>query len=644
MNDLVFDFETRSKCDLRKCGAYVYASHPSTIVLCTGYSYRGKFYLIERDGDYSHFFELVKKCDRVVAHNYQFEKQIYENVLKSKPGWVPILANKWSCTMARALAYSLPRSLEALCSSLGLPLKKDMKGNRVMLKLSKPRKPSKNNPAEWFDGEEDFKILYDYCMRDVQVQTKLNEILYDLSTPEKKLWELDGKINERGIPIDLELVKKAQGFVERFIEEQNIQLAALTDGYVTSASQAAKLVSFFNLKGVSIPDMRASTVLEFLHNLPDGELKEILKIRKNVAKSSVKKLAAMVDRTGLNARARGGMVYHAASTGRWGGSGIQIQNLPRPVIKDEEQCLEDLAAWGYDSFKHHYPNVTDACSSILRGMVAAPEGKKFIVADFSAIEARMIFWLSRCSLGVDQFRKSKPIYEEMAARILNKPVEEVIKNERQLGKQAILGCGYGMGSAKFEMTCASYGMDVDKELADSAVKTYRETYAEVPTFWYALEDAAVRAVKFSPTTNVGNIKFAKRGDYLFCQLPSGRKLSYYQPKLEKVKTPWGKMKDQLTYMTTDSLTKKWVRTKTYGGKIAENVTQAVARDCMVNSIFAVEKAGYNIIFSVHDEIICEVDESFGNVSEFERLMEIAPVWGQDIPIKVEGYEGKRYRK
>lgn len=644
MNDLVFDFETRSKCDLRKCGTYVYASHPSTVVLCTGYSYRGKFYLIERDGDYSHFFELVKKCDRVVAHNYQFEKQIYENVLKSKPGWVSIPAGKWSCTMARALAYSLPRSLEALGSALGLPIKKDMKGNRVMLKLSKPRKPSKNNPDEWFEGAEDFQTLYDYCLRDVEVQTKLNEILYELSTPEKKLWLLDGVINERGIPIDLELVNKAKDFVELFIEEKNLELSVLTDGYVTSASQTAKLVSYFNRIGMSIPDMRAATVSEYLDKLPDGDLKDILKIRKNVAKSSVKKLAAMVDRTGKNARACGGMVYHAASTGRWGGSGIQIQNLPRPVIKNEEECLDDLKCWGYHSFKHKYPDVTDACSSILRGMIAAPEGKKFIVADFSAIEARMIFWLSSCSLGLTQFKRSKPIYEEMAARILKKPVDEVTKEERQLGKGAVLGAAYSMGPAKFKLTCEAQGTQVSKELSESAIKTYRETYSEVPKFWYALEDAAIRAVKYSPTTQVRNIKFAKRGDYLFCQLPSGRKLSYFQPELQKTKTPWGESKDQLTYMTTDSLTKKWVRTTTYGGKLAENVTQAAARDAMVNSIFAVEKAGYKIIFSVHDEIICEVDESFGSVTEFEKIMEIPPLWGQDIPIKVEGYEGRRYRK
>ena len=645
MNNLVIDFETRSECDLKKCGAHVYASHPTTTILCMGFSYQGGYYLW-KDGESlpAILFEAIHNADRIVAHNYMFEYWIWNIVGCDKFLFPAIPANRWDCTMSRALALSLPRSLGKLSEAIGLDVQKDMKGNRVMLKLSKPRKPTQNNPDLWHDNPEDFKILYDYCVTDVKVQTSLDKLLYRLSDNERKTWVLDFKINNRGIPVDINSVLKARSFCERYIEEQNTALQALTGGRISSAGQVAVILEFCNSYGVELTNLSKASVGEALKGeLPDV-IRNVLTIRKNLSKSSIKKLDAMFLRSSNDNRIRGGLVYHAASTGRWGGSGIQIQNFPRPTIENPQGALDYLNANDYDTFVSKYPDVLEVISSCLRYFVKAPEGKEFVVSDFSAIEARVVFWLAKSKLGMDQFASGRDIYVEMAARILSKRVDQVTKDERQLGKQAILGCGYGMGHKKFKITCENYGMGISAELAKKAVETYRSTYLDIPKFWYGVEEAAVKAVRTDQVAIYNNIKFKVIGAYLFCQLPSGRKLAYRQPLLKEIDTPWGNRRDRLTFLGVDSLTKKWIRQDTYGGKLVENITQACARDIMVNSMLNIEAQGHNIIFTVHDELVCETPVGGIVGKEFDETMAQRPEWAQDLPLKVETYLSDRYKK
>lgn len=647
LNNLVIDFETRSECDLKKCGGYIYASHPSTTILCMGFSYQGKKYLWkENESLPPELFKFIGECDFVVSHNYMFEYYIWNIVGKNKFLFPDIPFHKWDCTLSRACAYALPRGLEMLGGALGLPVEKDMKGNRVMLKLSKPRKPSKLNKDLYCNDPADFEILYNYCLKDIEVQTLVDEKLYTLSEKEKKVWALDFKINDRGIPVDIDSVKIALSYADRFSLEQNKLLSAITKGAISSSGQSAATLGYFYMHGFDdLSSLTASDVkkaLESGENLPDN-IKQILEIRQKLAKSSVRKLQAMLYRVADDGRIRGGLVYHGATTGRWAGAGIQIQNFPRPTIDEPEQVIEDLQL-GFDAFYEKYPDMLGAISSALRYFIRAPEGKELVVSDFAAIEARAVFWLAESALGTMQLAQGRDIYKEMAARILKKPVEGITKDERQLGKQAILGAGFGMGASKFKITCEGYGMDISDDMAEKAVKAYRETYEDIPAFWYGVENAAVAAIKTGQLTTYKKVKFKVIGDYLFCQLPSGRKLSYYKPKLQKTATPWGAEKDQMTFMGVDSFTKKWTRQSTYGGKLVENITQAVARDIMVNSMENVEALGWHVIFTVHDELVCEVDKDSVTVEEFDKQMSAVPSWAIDLPLKVETYISKRYKK
>lgn len=646
MMNLVFDFETRSEIDLRKVGAYVYASHPSTTILCMGFKYAGKSYLWkENDSLPPELYEAIANCEKVVAHNYQFEYYIWHLVGVRKFLFPEIPFEKWDCTQSRACAYALPRSLEMLGQAIGLDVQKDMKAQRVMLKLSKPRKESKHNKEKFFNDPKDFEILHDYCLKDVEVTDQIDKKIFTLSKEEKEVWALDFKINNRGIPVDVENAKKAIEFSNKFIDEQNEKLKTITRGALSSAGQVAKILEYCNFFGADLPTLSASEVAKALNGetVLSDQVRAVLEIRQNLAKSSVKKLQAIVNRCADDGTIKGGLVYHGATTGRWAGAGIQIQNFPRPLIDNYEEVIDDLDL-GYDAFVEKYPNVLGAISSALRCFICAPEGQEFIVSDFSAIEARMVFWLAESSLGLTQLAQGRDIYKEMAARIYGKKVEQISKDERQLGKQAILGCGYGMGPNKFQMTCEGYGMEVSENMAQKAVKIYRETYEDIPKFWYGLEDAAIRAVKTKQLTAYKKLKFKVIGEHLFCQLPSGRKLSYYAPKLQKTKTPWGAEKDQLTFMGVDSFTKKWVRQSTYGGKLVENVTQAAARDVMVNSMINVEAAKIPVVFTVHDELVCQVSNNEIQIEDFDQLMMKKPSWALDLPVKVETYISKRYKK
>lgn len=644
-NDLVIDFETRSECDLKKCGTYVYASHVSTSILCLGYSYKDELCLWDCKGEFPEALrKAIVEADKIVAHNYQFEYWIWNITGVNKYNFPFIPIERWDCTSARATAYSLPKSLEKLSEALELPIKKDMKGNRVMLKLSKPRKATKNNSDKWHDDKEDFDTLYKYCLKDVEVQTLINKKIYNLSDSEKEVWRLDFEINQRGIPIDIPLVIKARDFCNIFIKSQNEKLRELTNGEVNSTGQLNVFREYCKKRGIDLPDLSIATVNEALQWDLTPDIKMMLEIRKSLAKSSIKKLEAMINRTASDNKIRGGLVYHGASTGRWAGSGIQIQNFPRPLIENPEECLDFLKDNTYEDFIIKYPDVLAAISSCLRYFITASEGKEFIVSDFSAIEARMIFYLAECEKGLSAFREGRDIYKEMASRIFKKETKDITKDERQLGKQAILGASYSMGASKFKMTCEGYGMNVSNELAELAIKTYRDTYKEIPSFWYGIENAAIDAVKTHNMTFYKNVRFKVINNCLFCQLPSGRKLAYNAPKLKKISTPWGAEKDQLTFLGVDSLTKKWVRQSTYGGKLVENITQASARDVMVNSMLNVEKNNYPVVFTVHDELVCEVEQNKTDIEGFNNVMSASPKWAFGLPLNVDTYISKRYKK
>lgn len=372
----------------------------------------------------------------------------------------------------------------------------------------------------------------------------------------------------------------------------------------------------------------------------------MLLARAAVGKSSTAKIAAMQARSNHDGRIRGTLIYHGATTGRWTGRGIQPQNLPRAEVEDVDACLAD-ALGDHDAFGLLWGDAFGAAAGCLRGLLVARQGHVLVAADYAQIEARVLLWLAQ-DPGLRLFADGSDIYREMASRIYDKPVGEITKAERQVGKQAVLGLGYGMGVQKFHDTCQKEGIHLAANLEERTVQTYRATFAKVKSYWYAVEDAAVGAVRQpgTITTVRGRVKFRHDGTHLWARLPSGRKLCYPFAEVGDRQTPWGETRAAVTFMAEEQQSRKWVRTDTYGGKLVENLTQAAARDLCATATVQAEAAGLPPVLLCHDEIVCEVPAADGEAA-LQRLIGIMtalPAWAEGIPIKAEGWTGWRYRK
>ena len=681
------DFETRSACDI-KAGAWRYSRDDSTEVLCFAYRIDGgpikiwSPFMSDFDGSKipDDLRIAIGKGAIIKAWNSFFEFSIWNNVLSSFPGFMKLPLSRFMDTAAKAAALALPRNLEDGAKALGLPIEKDMSGRRLMLKMSKPRKAKKDEKKKiledeniialddggflhdihdqkfylWHEEPSDIIRLFEYCKTDVEVESAVASRIEALpwNTSERALWLRDQEINLRGVPIDIDLVGKALGFLSRYFKELTSELIEITGGRVTTAGQRARILKWLEDHDVILEGLTKDHVDEALKDefLPDN-VKRVLEIRKLLGKTSTKKLESMlkcVDHA--DGRVRGTLLYHGALTGRWSGRLIQPQNFPRGSLKDDEvaTAFELLNRGGYDNFRKHYPDLLDAISSMLRGFIKAKKGKEFIAADYSSIESRALFWLASEEVGLQVYKTHGKIYEDMAGTIYNKTIDQIGKGsfERQLGKQAVLGCGYGMGGDKFQITCEGYGMDVSKDLAKFTVSAFRAKYPKVVAFWRELENAAVMACKnpgkaYPAGTHIA-FKMAK--GFLWARLPSGRLLAYYKPRLKTRETPWGEKRMQVTYMGLNSQTRRWERQSTYGGKLCENATQAVARDLMADAIVRLEENNYPVIMTVHDEVVSEVPEGFGTVNEFELILNTLSPWASGLPVESEGWRGRRFKK
>lgn len=649
------DFETFSKIDIRM-GPWRYTEDKSTEILTLSFKVGLSSVARWRPGlpipkwVKNRVWELFGEgC--VIAHNAMFEKAVWRNILVKRFGWPDIPDEFWSCSAAKCAAHALPRDLEQACLVMDTTVKKDMAGKRSMLKLSKPRKPTKNNPEIRYTRAmypDDFAVLDDYCDTDVLSEACLNEQIRDLSTKERKIWLLDQKINASGVYIDAEAVRGAIKIIESYEMACGLELAALSENEFDSVTQLFAIKAWLEGKGYPVASLDKAAVEELLtrESLPN-DVRRVLELRQSLGKTSTKKLGAMLGAICADGRVKDLLMYHGASTGRWTGKNIQVQNFPRTKVKDLEEKIAALRT-GKLSKVRKYGDPMHLISSCLRGMLMAAPGHRVFAADYAAIEARGVCWLSGQESTLKRFRRGEDVYRVMAAIIYGIHLDEVDGGApdgpmRQLGKQAILGCGYGMGPPKFQATCEGYKMAVDLALAEKAVGAYRETNEEVVRFWYAQERAAKAAVKTRRMITCGPIRWAVIGRFLYCRLPSGRCLAYPYPKVEMGKTPWGEEREQLSYRTMNNKN-QWVRERTYGGKITENITQAVCRDVMAEAMLRLDAAGYRILFTVHDEIVCEAPEDFGSLEEFMALLTEVPVWAEGFPIKAEGWVGPRYRK
>lgn len=650
------DFETRSTVDIWEVGAWAYAAHPSTEILCMAYGVDGGPIKILTRDDFlmapnlglpcDDLYEAIRKGSLMSSFNSFFEQCIYANIMVKNYGFPRVPIKQWRCVMAKALARALPRNLLDCGKALNADPIKDEKGKRVMLKLCKP-----NSKGEWNEDPEDFQKLYDYCMDDVAAETAVDQLLPDLIPSEQTIWFLDQLINQRGIYVDTDAIKKALEYVEVFSEDLNDVVWDASGGNLDSVTRRMATLEWCQQQGVNIKSYTKSTVGETLRqNIPDN-VRTVLEAKLQLGKTSVQKYQAMANSMDESGCIRDLLIYHGASTGRWAGKLIQLHNLPKGSIDDVETAVTLLKNEALSDFKLFYPDVMGTLSSCIRGMIVAAQGQDLLVADYSAIEARVVMWLADEQFGLNQFReydqgKGEEPYAIMSKLIYNDEV--VTKARRQLGKASVLGCGFGMGPDKFLATCSSWGIPIDESLAKKAVETYRQTYRGVQRLWYNQENAAMSCVSQQQDFDCGKIRWHLDNDVLLARLPSGRSLAYNNPTIDYVDTPWGERKLALHFMglmkVQGTTSTKWVRQHTYGGKLVENLTQAVARDILAAAMLRAEIKLYPVAFSVHDEIIAQVPEGMGSLEEFEQILCERPAWALDCPIVAHGFKTKRYRK
>lgn len=671
MIKLTIDFETRSEADLKSMGATAYAMHPSTEVICLAMKLNGEDPSVWMPEKFRKmldpFHELplmnsdtvrfaIEQADVIEAHNAAFEHAIWKYTMPKYGFTEELPLEKLRCSAAKAASHGLPRDLDSVCRVLGVDQLKDSDGSRLMLRMCKPRKPRKAemladpdyaSKVFWHEEPGDLVRLAEYCMQDVRAEEAASEALSDLSPEEQELWLRDLRINDRGIPVDVEACAGAVDCIERHSADLLEEFSRITG--LSSPKQVGATLQWLQERKVLIFGLDKHSVSSAFDFTEEGEeARRVLEIRQSLSKSSTAKYESFLAVASVpDHRARGCFMYHGAATGRWTGRLLQPQNFPRGTFKDAEGAVELFRAGDLDGVKLFYGDPMEAASSCLRSMICAPDGKDFICADYSSIEGRVLAWLADEQSALDVYREGRDPYRVAAAAIYHCGYDDIPKSDprRQIGKVAELALGYQGGRRAFDAMAENYGVDLPEREVKEIVSNWRDSRPKTVQLWRELEHCAVCAVtNRGQAYTYGKLSFKANNRYLAMLLPSGRVVYYANPRLETKTTPWGEEKSVVVYDTVDSVTRKWGPAHLYGGLITENATQAVARDLLANGLRNVEDAGYPVVLHVHDEAMSEVPTDFGSVEEYEQLMCQLPPWAEDLPLKAEGWRGKRYKK
>jgi DNA polymerase bacteriophage-type len=689
-------------------GAAVYTQHPDAEVLSLAYDLKDGQGIRTwvPFGDYDAPYELFRYLANgglLEAFNVSFEKWVWENICVPKYGWPSLIPYypQLRCAQAKARAFALPGSLDAVGKVLNIVNKKDADGKRLLNKFSIPQKPSKKQPnlrIHPHNDEADFAKLINYNCRDIEAEAEVSSLVPDLSPDELKFWQCDQAINKRGVQMDIEAIESCITIVEQAHLKYNDELAKLTDGQVTSASEISKLQNYIlsycdnnqidiNFDSLS-KDSIKKLVAEYGSWLPMN-IRRALEIRLMLGSAAVKKPYAMQRQATREGRLHDLFLYHAARTGRATGAGPQPQNLPNhgpdvflcecgkyfgvskqacPWCGDAsavsrtkmewgsyvaEQAIETINSRCLAAVEYYWGDALPTVLGSLRGLFIAAPGKRLISSDYSAIEAVVLAMLAKEQWRIDIFRTHGKIYEASASKITGIPLSEIlnfyeINNKRhhpsrKLGKVAELASGYqgGLG-AWIKFKALEQGMTEDE--IQVAVKKWRAANPAIVNFWYGIERAAKSAVLQRGEHSYNGITYFMIGTVLYCRLPSGRCIVYHDARLEA-----GKYGDQIVYngwnTNPDNGPIGWIKIHSYGGKLTENIVQAVARDILAHAIVNLEKSGYPVVLHIHDEIVSEVHQGVGSVMQFEQIMSKMPSWASDWPIYARGgWEGHRYRK
>lgn len=651
MSTLSIDIETYSSVDLKSSGVYAYAASPDFEILLLAYACNNEpVKIIDiAGGEKVPDMVLAALTNPLIiktAYNANFERTCLAAYFKMQ-----MPPEQWRCTAIHAAILGMPPTLGAVAQVLGFPEDKQKMGigSSLIRYFCIPCKPTKTNGERTRNlpqhDPEKWKTFKDYCIRDVEVERAIREKLSRFPVPanEQALWELDQKINDRGIRVDRELVKKAiicdKQYTERLMDE------AITLTGLDNPKSVAQLKDWlYEAEGEEIESLDKKSIPKLLDKTESETTKRVLVLRQEMSKTSVKKYSAMLHSIGTDDRIRGLLQFYGANrTGRWAGRLVQVQNLPQNKLPDLALARQLVKKGEFDTLEILFGSPAFVLSQLVRTAFIPDTGHRFIVADFSAIEARVIAWLAGEKWRMDVFNTHGKIYEASAAQMFHVPVESVTKGNplRQKGKIAELALGYQGGKGAL-ITMGALDMGLSEDELPDLVAAWRDANPNIVKLWYLFEEAAIRAVRGKTTVPLQlGVEFSYENGILFMRLPSGRRLAYIRPRLE-MNEKFGK--EGLTYEGVDQTTKNWGRLNTYGGKLVENCVQAIARDCLAVAMQRLDEARYEIVMHVHDEVILNVPNGQSSPEEVAEIMGRPIEWATGLPLRAEAFETEFYKK
>lgn len=680
------DFETFCKLSVKKSGPSRYAEDDSCRPICLGYAIDDGPVRVWVDRDHLALpdgFDLLASVDIVVcsgiptdlqdaivsgaelwAHNAEFDLVIWDRFYPKIP------VNRWRDSMAVAATYALPLSLDGATSAIKSAHRKDPRGNYLINQLCKPKKPTKKNPSTRRLPDEFpllFVDLFEYCAADVEAMRALVQKMPDdrLVPFEQEVWELSVTSNLRGLPVELNEIEKMIAAIHDYESQCKNEIVALTRGEVKTVNQRDKVIKWCASRGVKIPNTQQKTIDDLVKKggLPD-DVARLFYLRRQVGRVSTKKFVAIRDRVCRDGTVKNNVVYWGAGPGRFAGRGFQVQNLPRLSTVEKDKVSKtnpdafDIATErafsalddGIDAVEMLYTDFMTYASGMIRGTIKAPDGYEFMSGDYSSIENRLTLWCGGEEEGLEDFRRGRDQYKVFASRHHGVRYEDVSYQQRVDAKAIVLGCGFGMGWEKFMATCEAKGTPVTEEKAREGVDAYRKIYPGVPSFWYGCADAAKDAIRkqgytFKYRSKFMTLAFRCENNWLKMCLPSGRCIRYYRPMLQMKPAPWNPNTkiETITHMGLN-MKKQWVRVKLIPGRIAENAVQGIGRDILVVGMIRAEQAGYDVVTTLHDEVLSLVRRGFGSLEEFCKIICPELPWLRDFPLVAEGWRGRRFRK
>ena len=650
MSILSIDIETYSDQDIKKVGAYRYVDTLEFEILLFAYAYDDEpVKIIDLAMGETIPDKIIKDLHNPNVIKSAFNANFERTALGEYFGYMS--PDQWRCTMIKALTIGLPGSLDMVGKALHLPEDKQKlaTGKRLIQYFCKPCKPTKANGGRTRNlpehDLEKWELFKEYCIRDVESERDIRKKLDKFITTknEQDLWTLDQIINDRGVNTDITVIERAIKMSNDYTATLLARAKELTG--LENPNSLAQLKKWIGDKtGQVVESITKDTIPGLIEAAGDNlEVKEMLELRQLMGKTSVKKYETMLRSRGSDGRIRGILQFYGANrTGRWAGRLVQVQNLPQNHIEDLEDARNYLKAGDMEAIDLFYDSIPDTLSQLIRTAFIPTEGNRFIVADFSAIEARVIAWYAKEKWRQDVFANNGDIYCASASKMFKVPVVKhgVNGHLRQKGKIAELALGYG-GAGGAIRAFDKAGSIPDEELP-KLVSDWREASPNIVNFWWDVDKAAKMCIRQRKDVKLNkyNLIFKYAPGLMFLQLPSGRSLAYVRPKITKGKFD----NDVISYEGMEQTSKQWKRLETYGPKLVENIVQATARDCLGITMQRITEAGYNIVFHVHDELILDVPKEQGSLEEVNKIFGVPIPWAPGLILNADGYECNFYMK